>query len=162
MPPNAQTKKSPITTTGRNHAVTQVPTATPDSLLNAMLSGLIFFDSEGIIFRTNTTACKDLHLADSVAGCKLGDVCSIDFRGSNILADLLSRFQDPAVTQVPLTQDALLCTKRRQSILFCRRPNIPSGTGAFRVRVPQYRRRDDQRIHDQYSPERIQNIPLVL
>jgi len=38
-------------------------------------------------------------------------VCSIDFRGSNILADLLSRFQDPAVTQVPLTQDALLCTK---------------------------------------------------
>ena len=83
----------------------------PDSLLDAMLSGLIFFDSEGIIFRTNTTARKDLHLADSVAGCKLGDVCSIDFRGSNILADLLSRFQDPAVTQVPLTQDALLCTK---------------------------------------------------
>ena len=83
----------------------------PDSLLDAMLSGLIFFDTEGIIFRTNTTARKDLHLADSVAGCKLGDVCSIDFRGSNILADLLSRFQDPAVTQVPLTQDALLCTK---------------------------------------------------
>ena len=49
----------------------------PDSLLDAMLSGLIFFDAEGIIFRTNTTARKDLHLADSVAGCKLGDVCFV-------------------------------------------------------------------------------------
>lgn len=82
-----------------------------DSLLDAMLSGLIFFDTEGIIFRTNTTARKDLHLTDSAAGRKLGDVLSIDFRGSNILADLLSRFQDPAVKQVSLTQDALLCTR---------------------------------------------------
>lgn len=89
-----------------------------DSLLDAMLSGLIIFDTEGAVFRMNTMARRDLLLPDGGAGRKLGELIRIEFRGSNILPELLSRFDVPETRQVPLPQDTLLSTLDGKAAFF--------------------------------------------
>ena len=89
-----------------------------DSLLDAVQSGLLFFDSDGIVFRINTMARQDLHLPDDAEGHRLVELISTDFRGGDILPELLSRFDVPEIRQVLLPQDTLLCTKDSKAAFF--------------------------------------------
>ena len=89
-----------------------------DSLLDAVQSGLLFFDSDGIVFRINTMARQDLYLPDDAEGHRLVELISTDFRGGDILPELLSRFDVPEIRQVLLPQDTLLCTKDSKAAFF--------------------------------------------
>ncbi|WP_294142478.1 PAS domain-containing sensor histidine kinase [uncultured Sanguibacteroides sp.] len=89
-----------------------------DRLLNALQTSVIFFDTDGTIFRANNMARKDLHLGEDIEGQKLFDLITIMYRNDNILPELISRFNDVKTEQVALPQDSLMGMKDNKIMFF--------------------------------------------
>lgn len=79
-----------------------------DNLLNAMLTSIIFFDADGIVFRTNLSAREELHLTDNFVGRNINDLFSIIYQSENILPDLIARLDDSQAEYVTLPCDAFM------------------------------------------------------
>ncbi len=90
----------------------------PDNLLDGLQSSVIFFDAEGVVFRTNGPARADLHLAEDITGCKLTEVLSLTFHNKNILPDLIAGVAAPATGKVAVPKDTILNTDDGNLIFF--------------------------------------------
>lgn len=90
----------------------------PDSLLNALQTSVIFFDTEGIVFRTNDMALKNLNVTGDIGGRRLTELISIMYHNQNILPGLLSRFADAQTGQVMLPQDVLIVSNEGKATFF--------------------------------------------
>lgn len=66
-----------------------------DSLLDGLQGGVVFFDPEGTVFRTNETARQELNTAGKIEGRKLTDAIAVNYRTKNILPQLIAGFDDP-------------------------------------------------------------------
>ena len=79
-----------------------------DNLLNAMLTSIIFFDADGIVFRTNLSACEELHVTDNFVGQNVNDLFSVIYQSENILPGLIARLDDSQAESVTLPHDAFM------------------------------------------------------
>lgn len=79
-----------------------------ERLMDALQTGIIFFDSEGVIQRINLEARRNLHVDVSVVGRRITDILSIVYRDVNILPDLLARFREVEVEDVRLPNDTFM------------------------------------------------------
>lgn len=82
----------------------------PDSLLDGLQNGIVFFDTGGVVWRTNGIARRELEAVGDMEGRKLSDILSVNVRKRNILPDMLARFDHPDTDSVAVPQDALLDT----------------------------------------------------
>lgn len=90
----------------------------PDSLLDGLQSSVVFFDSEGVVLRTNEMARADLHLTENAVGCKLTELISVNFRNKNMLPDIIRGFDDLAVKKTSVPKDAILGTNDGKTVFF--------------------------------------------
>lgn len=95
-----------------------LPDCLSDRLLNAMQTSLIFFDARGTISRTNDQARSDLHEAEELTGRNLSDLLAVVLRNSDILPDLMARFDDQATEQVKLPPDTFIRRNDRRAQFF--------------------------------------------
>ncbi len=95
----------------------------PDDLLDGLQSSVVFFDTEGVVFRTNGMARADLHLTGDMTRCKLTELLSITFHNKNILPDIIAGFADPSTRKMSVPKDAILSTNDGKAVFFI--------TGAF-------------------------------
>lgn len=89
-----------------------------DSLLDGLQSSVVFFDTEGIVFRTNEMARDELNFAGNEEGRRLTELLAVNCRGKSILPDILAGFSDPDVRRIVIPQYALLSTKNGDSVFF--------------------------------------------
>ncbi|WP_418991358.1 ATP-binding protein [Alistipes sp.] len=85
--------------------------ALSDQLLDAMQTGVIFFDSDGVVVRTNQLARDDLRIARNPVGSKLAAVISIIYGNKDILPELIARLDEDAAGQIVLPRDVLMRSK---------------------------------------------------
>ncbi|WP_418982549.1 ATP-binding protein [Alistipes sp.] len=79
-----------------------------DLMLEAMQTGAIFFDCDGIIYRTNTLARQDLRVADDPAGVGIADLLSVFCNGDDLLPGLLRALEEPENAQVKLPAGTIM------------------------------------------------------
>lgn len=90
----------------------------PDDLLDGLQSSVVFFDSEGAVFRTNEPARADLRLTEVITGRKLTELISVTFHNKNILPDIVAAFTDPAIGKMSVPKDAILSTDDGKTVFF--------------------------------------------
>lgn len=89
-----------------------------DSLLDGLQGSVVFFDPEGVVFRTNETARRELNTAGKIEGRRLTDLLSINYRTKNILPEIIAVFDDPETRRAAVPKDALLSTNDGKRVFF--------------------------------------------
>lgn len=88
------------------------------NLLDGLQSSVVFFDTEGAVFRTNEMARNELDFTGNEEGSKLTELVRINYRTKSILPDILTGFNDPGVRKIDVPQHALLSTKDGSRVFF--------------------------------------------
>lgn len=73
-----------------------------------MQTGAIFFDNDGMIYRTNTLARKDLRIDTDPVGEYLPQLLTLDCNDSDLLPELFRRLEEPGVDQVRLPAGTMM------------------------------------------------------
>ena len=79
-----------------------------DLVLEAMQTSAIFFDGNGIIYRTNTQVQNDFRLTANPVGYKLSGLLSVIYNNENILTELIAAFEDAGTDQGKLPGNAII------------------------------------------------------
>lgn len=98
------------TKTDTPHEAYQYPTADEytDRIFETMQVSAIFFDAEGIIYRTNTLARKDLQTTQDPVGQPIVNLIAVIDNATNILPELLSQLNVPGTEQVKLPPNVFI------------------------------------------------------
>lgn len=81
-----------------------------DSLLDGLQSCIVFFDADGVVFRINEMARKELGIAGDAEGRKLTDLIAITSCNKPVLPHIIAGFDDPAIKRMSVPRDAILST----------------------------------------------------
>lgn len=85
-----------------------------DRMLDAMQTGIVFFDAQHVVFRTNAIARKELRTEVDLAGKKLTDLLAVISHNENILPSLLGRLAQEPTARVDLPADTIIrCLDRK-------------------------------------------------
>lgn len=82
----------------------------PDCLLDGLQSCIVFFDADGVVFRINEMARKELGIAGDMEGRKLTDLIAITSCNKPVLPHIIAGFDDPAIKRMSVPRDAILST----------------------------------------------------
>lgn len=89
-----------------------------DELLDAMQTGIIFADTDGIIRRINTPALEDLRITGNIVGKNVKDVLKVSNQDKNILPGLLDQLKEGSVNKVELPENTFIETYQKSAHLF--------------------------------------------
>ena len=79
-----------------------------DLVLEAMETGVIFFNDDGTIYRTNTLARKDLHMNNDLVGHTFSGLLSIVCHEKEILPGLMASLDKPGIDQIQLPSGTII------------------------------------------------------
>lgn len=81
-----------------------------EKLLDGLRTSVIFFNTEGVVLRTNASAREDLHANEELTGRRLSELLTLACRNENILPGMLARFEDGLTEEVELPRDTFMRT----------------------------------------------------
>ena len=91
-----------------------------DRFMDAMLTGVIFFDEDGVILRANALARDDLRMTEDSIGCRFSDLFSVICNNKNILYALFARLDVSETPQIQLPPSSVLRCNDKKVQFFVR------------------------------------------
>lgn len=79
-----------------------------DRMLEAMQTSVVFFDPEGIVYRVNSLACRDLKIEKNPENCKVNRMLSIIHNNTDIFPGLMTQLYNSDTGQVWFPSEAFI------------------------------------------------------
>ena len=113
--PNSENQHGSATQAGRCRTDSGILS---ERLLDAMQTGLVFFNAQGTICRMNVQARKELSETESPSECKISELLSIIHHNDDILPELLSRLDRDETGRIDLPRGAFIRRGDRKTQFF--------------------------------------------
>ncbi len=89
-----------------------------DRMLEAMQTSVVFFDPEGIVYRVNSLACRDLKIEENPENCKVNRMLSIIHNNTDIFPGLMTQLYNSDTGQVWFPSEAFIRCLHGKLFLF--------------------------------------------